>query len=272
MRSFLRWAGSKRLTLNALKASCPDRIEGRYIEPFAGSACLFFDLQPDRAILGDLNRELVCAMREIRRDVYRVLECARRLPSGKAGYYRVRALRTSELCEAEIAARFIYLNRYCFNGLYRTNLQGDFNVPYGPPKAGKRRPKIDEDLIVQASVQLQKASLQYADFEHTLSQAKPGDFVYLDPPYAISDRRVFREYLPGSFSSQDLGRLARALQSLDERGIQFLISYEDSREAEELLGRWSPRRMMTRRNIAGFAGHRRSSPELVASNTPARIT
>jgi DNA adenine methylase len=260
------------LTLNALKASCPDRIEGRYIEPFAGSACLFFDLQPSRAILGDLNRELICAMREIRRDVYRVLECARRLPRGKAGYYRVRSLTTSELCEAEIAARFIYLNRYCFNGLYRTNRQGSFNVPYGPPKAGKRRSKIDQDLIIRASILLQNASLQHADFENTLSQAKPGDFVYVDPPYAISDRRVFREYLPGSFSSQDLGRLARALESLDERGVQFLISYEDSPEAEALLGRWSPRRMMTRRNIAGFAGHRRSSPELVASNMRTRIT
>jgi DNA adenine methylase len=119
---------------------------------------------------------------------------------------------------------------------------------------------------------LQNASLQHGDFEDTLSQAKPGDFVYVDPPYAISDRRVFREYLPGSFSSQDLGRLATALQSLDERGVRFLVSYEDSHEAEELLGRWLPRRMMTRRNIAGFAGHRRSSPELVASNAPARIT
>jgi DNA adenine methylase len=139
VRSFLRWAGSKRLTLNVLKASCPNRIEGRYIEPFAGSACLFFDLQPNEAILGDLNRELICAMREIRRDVYRVLECVRRLPRGKTGYYRVRSLSTYQLCEAEIAARFIYLNRYCFNGLYRTNLKGNFNVPYGPPKAGKRR-------------------------------------------------------------------------------------------------------------------------------------
>lgn len=98
MRSFIRWAGSKRLSLPYLKPYC-SRIAGRYIEPFAGSACLFFDIEPNSAVLGDLNPELVCAMRAIRRDVYRVLECARRLPRGKSAYYRIRSLDPHVLSE-----------------------------------------------------------------------------------------------------------------------------------------------------------------------------
>jgi hypothetical protein len=129
VRSFIRWAGSKRLSLPYLRPYCrPPR--GKYIEPFAGSACLFFELEPSSAILGDLNRELISAMRAIRRDVYRVLECLRRLRTGKAAYYKIRRSVTGELSDPELAARFLYINRHCFNGLYRTNQRGEFPPRY----------------------------------------------------------------------------------------------------------------------------------------------
>lgn len=262
MRSFIRWAGSKRLLLGRLRSYwCGD--PARYVEPFCGSACLFFDISPTRAVLGDLNEELMCAFRAIKKDPYLVLESARRFPKGEMGYYRVRGLAPKELADSERAARFLYLNRYCFNGIYRTNANGDFNVPYGPPRSGR---PIDEAVVAAASRALNGAMLIHGDFERTLQHVRPGDFVYLDPPYCLGSRRVFAEYLPGSFSLGDLRRLRIQLHRLDDIGASFLVSYADCAEARELLRPWNPRRIRTRRHIAGFGDHRRSAYELIASN------
>lgn len=262
MDSFIRWAGSKRQLVKKLRAFRPKHF-GRYIEPFAGSACLFFHMEPEEAVLGDLNYELVSTMQAVQRDVHLVLECLHRLRKGKTNYYTIRAKDPTALSEAEIAARFIYLNRYCFNGLYRTNKTGHFNVPYGPPKSQRG---IDENQIIKASNILQRAFLVHGDFESTLVYAAAGDFVYLDPPYIIQSRRIFAEYLPGTFNREDLGRLELALETLHDRGVFFLITYGDSHEARQMLGHWNPCRIRTRRNIAGFAGNRRGAYELIATN------
>jgi len=166
-----------------------------------------------------------------------------------------------------MAARFLYLNRYCFNGLYRTSLDGRFNVPYGAPKVGARPSRVDEDLLIRASHVLQNATLVHGDFEATLSLAERGDFAYIDPPYAIERQRVFDEYLPASFSKRDLPRLSKVLGDLDRKGVTFVATYGESPEADELLGPWSPVRIQTRRNIAGFAGHRKLHYELLATNS-----
>jgi len=239
--------------------------DARYVEPFAGSASLFFDLEPRRALLGDLNGELIAAYRVIKRDPASVLAYLRGLPRGKRAYYRLRAVPPSALCSAAAAARFLYLNRYCFNGLYRTNREGEFNVPYGPPDNPRG---VDEALLSGASALLGRATLIHGDFEVTLATARKGDFVYLDPPYAVSSRRVFAEYGPNPFCGADLERLAVALVRLDERRVTFVITYADCPEARRLLRHWRPRRMWTRRNIAGFAASRRGSYELVATNSP----
>ncbi len=262
MRSFIRWAGSKKQVLNQLR---PYWISGaaRYVEPFAGSACLFFDIQPADAVLGDINTELIRAMRAVQQQVGLVLECYRRLRKSKWTYYALRRMDPRQISDAECAARFIFLNRNCFNGLYRTNSSGEFNVPYAPPKTGA---PLDTKILVEASGALQAAMLISGDFEQTLVHARPGDFVYLDPPYVTSSRRVFSEYLPGSFATRDLGRLARALRDLDTRRVTFLITYADSPEARRLLAPWNSRRFRTRRNIAGFTGHRRETYELLATN------
>ena len=263
MNPIIRWAGSKRAVLHHLREYWPATAT-RYVEPFAGSACLFFDLLPTQALLGDLNTELIATYRAIRRDHRLVEECLGRLPTGSQGYYRVRAQDPAILSEAESAARFLYLNRHCFNGLYRTNKSGKFNVPYGPPK---RSGALVEYRLAEAALALRNVSLIAADFETTLSQTEIGDFVYLDPPYAVSRRRVFAEYLPGSFAAFDLERLSSSLALLNERGIKFLVSYADSKEARDLLRDWNPKRIWTRRNIAGFAAHRRGAYELIASNS-----
>ncbi len=141
---FLRWAGSKRKLLPVLREYWNPSYS-RYVEPFAGSACLFFHLQPSKALLGDINRDLMFTYRQVRRDLPAVLSALRKFKGNKKEYLRLRAISPTELEDAERAARFIFLNRYCFNGIYRTNLQGSFNVPYGGLRAGYIPP--DEDFI-----------------------------------------------------------------------------------------------------------------------------
>jgi len=263
MNSFIRWAGSKRQLLSKLKAFWPGG-KTRYIEPFCGSACLFFDLEPQTAILGDVNSELITTYEVLQRDVDSVCDYLRRLPKGERNYYKLRSFDPEDLSETEKAARFIYLNRHCFNGIYRTNKAGKFNVPCG--KRSKTA-DIDFDQIVGAAHLLKRATLINSDFATTLEQVEKGDFVYLDPPYAVSDRKIFAEYHPDTFSIRDLARLGDHLQDMHEKGACFVVSYADSREARELLAPWNPKRVRTRRNIAGFAHDRRHAFELLATNS-----
>src|SRR5258708_7755717 len=132
---FLRWAGSKRQLVKTLSSYWDDTF-GRYVEPFAGSACLFFHVQPSRAILGDQNEELIATYKEIKCRPEYVAKRLRLLKKSKTTYYRIRKQSVRGLSSIEQAARFIYLNRCCFNGLYRTNLKGEFNVPYGGDGSG----------------------------------------------------------------------------------------------------------------------------------------
>lgn len=262
MNSIIRWAGSKRQLLSKLKAFWPGG-QTRYVEPFCGSACLFFDLEPHDAILGDLNSELITTFEALRKDTGAVCDYLRNLPEGEETYYQMRSIDPEDLNETEKAARFLYLNRHCFNGIYRTNRAGKFNVP-----CGRRAKKvaIDFDQIVEAARLLERATLINSDFSTTLGHVDRGDFVYLDPPYAVSDRKIFAEYHQNTFSVNDLERLSNNLNEMHEKGATFVISYADSREARELLAPWNPKRVRTRRNVAGFAHDRRNAFELLATN------
>jgi DNA adenine methylase len=214
-------------------------------------------------VLGDINAELITAYRTIRAAPLKVIECLKRFRVSEKAYYKVRGVDPFTISEVELAARFLFLNRLCFNGIYRTNLLGKFNVPYSHPK---RKVIFDEAHILESAKLLRRAVLVRGDFEEVLDEARTGDFVYLDPPYAVARRRVFSEYHPDTFSEKDLTRLSQALHSLDRKGIHFIISYADSREGRELASRWHSKRIQTRRNVAGFAGHRRVAYEIMASN------
>lgn len=263
LEPFLRWAGSKRQLLPELKAYWPAK-PATYVEPFAGSAALFFSLGPRNAILGDLNEDLINALRAVQAFPVRVIEALRRIPIGEEAYYRVRRTRPAELSNIERAAHFIYLNHYCFNGLYRTNLRGDFNVPFGRHKGEHL---LDFDLIWKTATLLRGVMLVAGDFERTLSFVNKADFVYLDPPYALHEYRAgFAEYHPKSFSVNDLQRLEAALERLDSIRAHFVLSYANSAEARRIGRRWNMRKVWVRRNIAGFASNRRGVAELLISN------
>lgn len=162
------------------------------------------------------------------------------------------------------AARFVYLNRLCFNGLYRTNRNGHFNVPYGAKGAG---PLPDGPVLEAVSRCLRGVTLVPKDFSEVLDMVGPGDLVYMDPPYRVASRRVFREYQAGEFSSVDLNRLRAWLEKLDDQGIDFVVSYADSKEGRGLGEGFTAKRVRVTRNIAGFAKHRRIAYELMIFNT-----
>jgi DNA adenine methylase len=262
---FLRWAGSKRQHVPMLRRYW-HRSFRRYVEPFAGSAALFFAIRPRRAVLGDLNDDLVRTFKVVAADAGAVSNALSRLPVGRANYYIVRALKPEQLDPTERAARFIYLNRFCFNGLFRTNTLGEFNVPYGAPKTTNVPTR---DQLIACGALLRRASIKRADFRETLGGVRSGDFVYLDPPYAVSNRRVFVEYGSSIFAEKDLQELGDLLAEIESRGATFLISYADCREARRALGRWPRRRVPVRRNVAGFSGARRTQYELFFSNLTA---
>jgi DNA adenine methylase len=266
-KPLLRWAGSKRRTVDRLKEFWhPSYV--RYVEPFAGSAALFFTIRPEKALLADKNAELIDTYEVLCTRTVELHEAVSSLPRDKEVYYSLRSQDPTPLSPFDRAVRFLYLNRYCFNGLYRTNLKGHFNVPYAPSGTGDF-PTVDQ---FQASAALLAAAqLRAWDFGTTLRYVREGDFVYLDPPYAVESRRVFREYGASGFQKPDLLRLVEHLHRIDERGAAFVLTYADCAEARGLFSEWSQKRIAVRRNIAGFAGARKRAYELLVYNRTERL-
>jgi DNA adenine methylase len=165
---------------------------------------LFFDLAPPAAILGDSNRELIEVFEVVREEPESIYRRLCRIRRDVRTYLRWRNLNPRKLDRSTRALRFVYLNRNCFNGIYRTNVEGRFNVPMGK-RPGQYFSQAD---LLRCAQLLQNARFVCGDFENTLQHAQQGDFVYLDPPYAVSSRRVFREYGKDTFTVKDVTRLA----------------------------------------------------------------
>jgi DNA adenine methylase len=267
-KPLIRWAGSKRKLVRRL---IPFWGEGfkRYIEPFAGSAALFYAIEPTRALLSDINSELIDTLGTVRRSPRAVYDRLMSFPRGKRSYQTLREQRPLDLSPLDRAARFLFLNRFCFNGLYRTNLSGQFNVPYSADGTGEI-PDWKE-FLASASL-LRRAKLQCGDFAAILeTEVRVGDFIYLDPPYAVSNRRIFRQYGPETFGLDDLARLARLLEEIDARGAKFVLSYAICPESKHFFARWPSQKVYAQRNIAGFAKHRRLAAEMIATNIAGSI-
>lgn len=260
---FLRWAGSKRRLLPILQTFWTSKHK-RYVEPFAGSACLFFAIRPPKAILGDLNPELIATYIEVKYRIETVLEELKKLkPEDKEEYLRLRKIDLGSIAAPARAARFIYLNRYCFNGIYRTNLLGQFNVPYSGVRCGS---VPQDEVFEKCSNRLRHARFVNGDFEKVLQHADKGDLVYMDPPYAVRARRVFREYNPSTFTHEDITRLRSWMERLNAKGINFVVSYAESEEADVLRRNFSYETVAVRRHIAGFVGSRSLTNEVLISN------
>ncbi|MCD9029093.1 Dam family site-specific DNA-(adenine-N6)-methyltransferase [Luteimonas sp. BDR2-5] len=263
MRPLVRWAGSKKKLLPKLSEYWLPTYE-RYIEAFAGSASLFFHLEPSCALLNDSNNELIEAYNVLKQDPHGLHEKLISIENSEETYYEWRSADTARMSQFDAAVRFFYLNRFCFNGIYRTNRSGQFNVPYGGQKSGAV-PTLDEWM--QASERLKSAELSSEDFESfVLRNARQGDFVYLDPPYAVSNRRIFRQYSAQTFGVEDVQRLSDVLYEIDQRGAKFVVSYAKSPETKEIALGWKVRQTVAQRNVAGFSEHRRQAVEVFITN------
>lgn len=259
---FLRWAGSKRTLLPHLVPLVP-LSGGRYIEPFAGSACLFFATRPRAAVIADLNRELIETYRVLRRHPRRLTRALYGLPTDRDTYYKVRALEATSLGTIDRAARFIYLNRLCFNGVYRTNRLGRFNVPYG----ARTGALPTESHLLRCSVALRDADLRDGDFEQTTADAREGDFVYLDPPYAQNPKQAYGVYGYGSFDAGELGRIFELLRRLDRAGVTFLFSYAALPElGPQLASNWTVEQVVANGRVAASVASRAARQELIITN------
>ena len=229
-----------------------------------GSACLFFNILPESAVLGDLNHDVVNVYERIKEDPAKLYKLAHEYPLGKDAYYDVRSMYKLADDPFVRASMFIYLNRFCFNGLYRTNLKGEFNVPYGGGRSGQL-PTLE--CLSNISSALKDTQIVCGDFEQVvLDSVDARTFVYMDPPYAVTNRRVFRQYCPSVFGLDDLARLSALLDVINARGGYFLLSYAHSPEADTFFSKWHKTEANVQRNIAGFAKNRKVDSELMITN------
>jgi DNA adenine methylase len=260
---FLKWAGGKTALLPELLKHVPPRLR-RYHEPFVGGGALFFAAAPRRAVLSDSNGELIHCWQQVRDDASGVLEGLAEHVYERTHFERVRALDPLRLAPAERAARFIYLNKTCFNGLWRVNRSGRFNVPFGR----YRNPTFcDPALLIRASQALRGVEILRAPFEIALQRASPGDFVYLDPPYdPTSETASFTSYTPDPFRWEDQKRLGAACVALDRRGVRFLLSNSATPRIRHLYRGFEQRVVRAPRHISCKGVGRGRVEELLVFN------
>jgi len=220
----LRYPGGKQRMLHYIMQYLPSRcgISGCFIEPFVGGAAVFWELNPKKAILADLNPELITLYRGLRRHPLKVWEIFSSFPSTKRAYYQIRNVKTQPPDLASQAARTLYLNRTCFKGMWRHNLDGQFNVGYG---GQARRWVISKETLLEVSKRLRRALLRAADFEEIIEHSTRDDFLFLDPPYRPGERELLHNhYVHSKFTYTDHKRLAKTLKSTSGRGVQWAMT------------------------------------------------
>jgi len=266
-RPFVKWAGGKRQVVKTLMENLPDSF-GRYFEPFVGGGALLFELLPERAVINDINGELINAYTVIRDYPEELIESLKKHKNERDYYYKMRAILPDSLTPVERASRFIYLNKTCFNGLYRENSKGQFNVPFGRYK----NPNIpDRENIMAVSHFLNSAdvviyNLDYREIVPPLARA--GDFVYLDPPYQpVSTTAYFTSYTKHGFTEKDQRELAEVFKQLDRKGCYVMLSNSDTELVRELYKGFNIFRIKTNRRINSKTDRRKATAqELVIKN------
>lgn len=259
MQPILKWAGGKRQLLPHLRPLFnPSR---RYIEPFLGGGALLFALQPDAAVVNDSNKELIETYRAIASDPSGIYQELQKHENSKEYFLDLRAKNPWDMAPQALAARMIFLNKTCFNGLYRVNRQNKFNVPFGNYKKPSL-PSLSE--IKEAGEYLKKVKLCSEDFrDFILREVRPGDQVFLDPPYVpVSEYSDFTRYTPGRFNMEDQEELAEIATELVKRGALVVATNSDTEIVRELYSGFDIHQVAARRSI-NKDSRRRQSTELI---------
>lgn len=263
MRPFLKWPGGKRWLFDSAQFSVPE-YSGQYIEPFLGGGAAFFQELPPRAVLSDVNWRLVELYRVIRdqRDEFETLLRRHAAKHSNTYYYDVRTQTFTD--SVARAAQFLYLNRTCWNGLYRENTKGKFNVPIGT----RQTVVFKTDDFGAWSTALQAAELVQQDFEDALNVAEAGDFAFVDPPYTVRHNvNGFAKYNQNIFAWDDQVRLRQALERATLRGVSFAMTNADHKSIRDLYDGFGRHIQLGRNSmIAGNPIHRSKCTELLVTH------
>lgn len=235
---FVKWAGGKRQLLDKISERLP-REYNNYYEPFIGGGAVLFELQPQNAIINDINASLINAYRIITDKPHEFIDNVKKLDldiidGGKEYYYSIREQYNDKLMkeefDVELASFFVFINKHCFNGLYRVNGKGLFNVPYNNSKNGS----IDEEAIIAASEYLNNVKIMLGDFELACEDAKKGDFLFFDSPYAPLNPSSFESYTKEGFDVESHERLAKLFDKLTKRGCYCMLTNHNTDFINEL--------------------------------------
>jgi DNA adenine methylase len=266
-RPFLKWAGGKGQLMAQLQPLLPAEPVRRYFEPFVGSAALFFALRPGTATLSDVNAELIDCYRAVQKHVEGVIEALSAHRYEERAYYRVREQHPQELPLPERAARTIYLNKTGYNGLYRVNRAGRFNVPFGRYTNPGFASRESVENLRACSRALAGVRLLVRDFGAVVGDARAGDLVYFDPPYVpVSDTSDFTAYVPGGFGPREQERLASVVHELTERRVRVMLSNSDTPVVRDLYARYRIDVVSAARSINSRATRRGKIAEVVVRN------
>lgn len=266
-KPILKWAGGKTQMLGDLLPKVPASY-GRYIEPFIGGGAMFFALNPNEAVIADSNPELINMYTQIANSVDEVIGYLQQYENTQEMFYNVRALEWQDLPKSEAAARTIYLNKTCFNGLYRVNKKGKFNVPFGKYKAPNF---CDVEALYAASEVLQKANIVCGNYLSVLEEyARPGDFIFLDPPYLpISEHADFKRYTKEQFYEEDHVELAKEVLRLQELGCHVILTNSNHPLVYELYKSFYIEVIQTKRYIS-CSGSNRKGEDIIVTVPPKR--
>ena len=238
---FVKWAGGKRQLLSQIKERMPEKYNN-YYEPFVGGGAVIFELLPANALINDINKALINTYKQICNAPEAFLAAENRLDAemwenGRDYYYSVRERYNDKLMkaayDAELAALFVFINKHCFNGLYRVNAKGLFNVPYN----NSRRASVDENAIRETSEYLRGVTIIDGDFEAACKDAEKGDFVFIDSPYAPLNPTSFESYTKEGFDLESHKRLAKLFDELTDRGCFCMLTNHNTELINELYGR-----------------------------------
>lgn len=271
-KPFVKWAGGKRQIMKDIKKYIPDNYS-TYYEPFVGGGAVFFELAPKKAVLNDYNKELMNVF-ECIKDEIRFEKMCNELNHHEANhseeyYYKIRDLdrdkkKFNKLVDYKRAARTIYLNKACFNGLYRVNSKNEFNVPYG--KKEKVNTYEGQNLgIVHCILNFNDIELQSTDFEEAVKNAKKGDFIYFDPPYD-SDTSTFNSYTEDGFGKEEQVRLFELFEKLDKKGCYIMLSNHNTKLIRDLYKNYNINVIKAKRNINANGKKRGNVEEVLITN------
>ena len=263
----VKWVGGKCQLMFELLKNMP-KSYNRYFEPFIGGGALFFELQPENAYISDMNEELINLYSVVRNNVCELIADLNKHEVSKEYFLTIRNLdRTDEyknLSNVQRASRFIYLNRTCFNGLYRVNSQGQFNVPFGNYK----NPRIvDENNLLNCSELLKNTEIKCADFSEILTKVKKGDFIYFDPPYVpLNETSSFTSYTKDGFDMDMQFKLREVCDELDSMGVMFMLSNSDTKFVNELYSNYEIKKVFASRAVNANAEGRGKITEVLVRN------